>query len=115
MSTGRQHRPHRASPPPIAALQPQLPSPCLPHCAVRCCAPLAAAPQVGEAPEEYRARHPVLVAEMGNLTHWPKHVLVGLGRGLLGRAGVAAWCRPGWWRGLRWPRKQAPAQVGRQP
>ncbi len=29
-----------------------------------------------EAPPEYQARHPVLVSELRNLTHWPKHVLV---------------------------------------
>lgn len=29
-----------------------------------------------DAPEEYKQRHPVLVSELHNVTHWPKHVLV---------------------------------------
>lgn len=37
---------------------------------------LGASAEVREAPAEYQARHPVLVSELRNLTHWPKHVLV---------------------------------------
>ncbi|KAG2430751.1 hypothetical protein HYH02_013590 [Chlamydomonas schloesseri] len=37
---------------------------------------LGATAAVLDAPEEYKQRHPVLVAELHNVTHWPKHVLV---------------------------------------
>ncbi|KXZ55020.1 hypothetical protein GPECTOR_3g182 [Gonium pectorale] len=37
---------------------------------------LGASAEVREAPAEYQERHPVLVAEMRNVSHWPKHVLV---------------------------------------
>lgn len=37
---------------------------------------LGATAEVLEAPQEYQQRHPVLVAELRNVTHWPKHVLV---------------------------------------
>ncbi|PNW88892.1 hypothetical protein CHLRE_01g049450v5 [Chlamydomonas reinhardtii] len=37
---------------------------------------LGATAAVLDAPEEYKQRHPVLVSELHNVTHWPKHVLV---------------------------------------
>ncbi|KAG2496464.1 hypothetical protein HYH03_005291 [Edaphochlamys debaryana] len=32
--------------------------------------------EVRDAPEEFKRAHPVLVEELHNVTHWPKHVLV---------------------------------------
>ncbi|GIL55624.1 hypothetical protein Vafri_11157 [Volvox africanus] len=37
---------------------------------------LGASAEVMEAPEEYKQHHPILVEELRNVSHWPKHVLV---------------------------------------